>query len=63
MSNQGKRLEKAALDLHRILKEIEPFTKRPVVVEPTTRGRWTRGDSLEGDAQWLRGEEEENTSK
>ena len=49
MSSQKNRLEKAARDLQNILEEIEPYIKRPVVVEPTTIGRWTRGDSLEGD--------------
>jgi len=57
MSSQKNRLEKAARDLQSILEEIEPYIKRPVVVEPTTIGRWTRGDLLEGDARQSQKEE------
>ncbi len=60
MSRQMKKLKKAAHDLQKILEEIEPYTKRPVVEEHKTRGRWVQGDSYDVDLMLRRKEVEPN---
>ena len=44
MANQRNRLKKAGDDLQKILEDLRPYIRRPVVVEPTTRGKWVRND-------------------
>jgi len=51
MTNQKDRIRKAAEDLEEIMEELGPYIRRPVVVEPTTRGRWVRGDLYEWTEQ------------
>ena len=44
MKNQQDRLKEAASDLQEIMEELEPYIRKPVVVEPTTKGRWVHND-------------------
>ena len=44
MKKREKQMKAAARSLQKILEDVEPFTKRPVVEEPTTRGRWVSGE-------------------
>jgi len=38
------RLERAAENLKRILRELEPYTHKPAVREVSTEGTWTSSD-------------------
>ena len=44
MSNKKDRIKVAAEDLREMLEELEPYIRRPVVIKPSTKGRWIRSD-------------------
>lgn len=44
MTAQNERLKRAARNLQEIMKELEPYTRKPVVEELSTKGTWIRGD-------------------
>lgn len=62
MANQRDRIRKAAEDLQEMMEELGPYVRRPVVVEPTTRGRWVRGDLYESTGYRQEREERPHSS-
>ena len=44
MSNKKDKIKVAAEDLREMLEELEPYIRRPVVIKPSTKGRWIRSD-------------------
>jgi len=57
MKKRKKKMEAAARSLRKILEDIEPFTKRPVIEEHTTRGRWVSGEGYDVGAKLHRTKE------